>query len=57
MDLKYETKMLNDKEKTQTKSDTSYQKNKQNLDAKEKEVKNIEVCIVWNGYWNENVNN
>lgn len=44
MDLKYVTKVLQDKEKTQMKSDTSYQKNKQNLENKEKEVKDIEVC-------------
>lgn len=44
MDLKYMTKVLQDKEKTQTKSDTSYQKNQQNLANKEKEVKQIEVC-------------
>lgn len=45
MDLKYMTKVLQDKEKTQTKSDSSYQKNKQNLETKEKEIKNLEVCI------------
>lgn len=44
MDLKYMTKVLQDKEKTQTKSDTSYQKNQQNLANKEQEVKQIEVC-------------
>lgn len=43
MDLKYTQKVLQDKEKTQNKSDSSYQKNKQNLDQKEKEVKAIEV--------------
>lgn len=43
MDLKYTTKVLQDKEKTQTKSDSSYQKNKQNLENKEREVKSIEV--------------
>lgn len=43
MDLKYMTKLLQDKEKTQTKSDSSYQQNKQNLEIKEKEVKAIEV--------------
>lgn len=43
MDLKYTTKLLQDKEKTQTKSDSSYQKNKQNLDQKENEIKTIEV--------------
>lgn len=46
MDLKYMTKLLQDKEKTQLKSDSSYQKNKQNMDAKEKEIKTIEVSIV-----------
>lgn len=43
MDLKYTTKVLQDKESTQTKSDTSYQKNKQNLENKEREIKAIEV--------------
>lgn len=43
MDLKYITKVLQDKEKTQTKSDTTYQTNKVKLDQKEKEVNSIEV--------------
>lgn len=43
MDLKHYTKILQDKEKTQTKSDSSYQKNKQNLENKEREIKALEV--------------
>lgn len=43
MDLKFMTKALQDKERTQTKTDSSYQKNKDNLDNKEREVKSIEV--------------
>lgn len=46
MDLKYLAKMLQDKEKTQTKSDSSYQKNKENLEIKEKEVKSLEVLLL-----------
>lgn len=45
MDLKYTTKVLQDKEKTQTKSDSSYQKNKADLENKQKEISTIEVCI------------
>lgn len=45
MDLKYTTKVLQDKEKTQTKSDSSYQRNKENLDQKEKEIKTIEAKL------------
>lgn len=43
MDLNYMTKALSEKEKTQTKSDSSYQKSKANLDNKEREIKSIEV--------------
>lgn len=46
MDLKYMTKQLQDKEKTQMKSDSSYQTNKQKLEIKEKEIKHFEVCII-----------
>lgn len=43
MDLKFATKSLQDKEKTQTKDDTSYRTNKANLEKKEREIKAIEV--------------
>lgn len=43
MDLKFATKSLQDKEKTQTKDDTSYRTNKANLEKKEREIKTIEV--------------
>lgn len=43
MDLKFMTKSLSDKEKTQTKDDSSYQTNKANLDKKEREIKAMEV--------------
>lgn len=43
MDLAYTTKALSDKEKTKTTNDTSYQKNKQNMEKKEKEIQTINV--------------
>lgn len=49
MDLKFATKSLQDKEKTQTKDDTSYRTNKANLEKKEREIKAIEVRKSTNG--------
>lgn len=49
MDLKYTQKMLKEKENTRTTADASYQKSKQNLTNKEREVAGIKVrryCIV-----------
>lgn len=43
MDLAYTTKALSDKEKTKTTNDTSYQKNKQNMEKKEKEIQTLNV--------------
>lgn len=43
MDLKYATKSLQDKEKTQTKDDSSYRLNKTNMEKKESEIKSFEV--------------
>lgn len=43
MDLKYTQKMLNEKENTRTTADASYQKSKQNLANKEREVAGLKV--------------
>lgn len=43
MDLKYTQKMLKEKENTRTTADASYQKSKQNLANKEREVAGIKV--------------
>lgn len=43
MDLRFATKSLQDKEKTQTKDDSSYRTNKANLEKKELEIKAAEV--------------
>lgn len=47
MNLKHMIKTLAEKERTQTKSDSSYQQNKNNLELKEKEVKSIEVFTIY----------
>lgn len=51
MNLKHMTKTLEEKERTQTKSDSSYQQNKKNLELKEKEVKSIEVFKIEMNNW------
>lgn len=43
MDLKYTQKMLNEKENTRTTADASYQKSKQNMANKEREVAGLKV--------------
>lgn len=43
MDLKHVTKWLQDKEKTQTKDDSSYRTNKANMEKKQHEITAIEV--------------
>lgn len=47
MELDFVTKTLQDKERTKNTSDASYEKNKRNLENKERDVATIKVRLVF----------